>query len=218
MLATAKLDRTILLDQAYDVLKERILDRAVAPGQKLNIDALARELTVSSTPIREALGRLVAEGLVCFEPYVGFRVTPMPERRFFEDLFAFRLMIEPWAAGEAAVHRDTAVLAGLEAAVAAMREGTLSKTYRSFRSYSEADQAFHEAIFAGTGNEAAARAYGALRVHLHISRLYIDREQDTEVSLAEHEAVLAAIGRRDPAAARQAMAGHIRSSQDKLLD
>lgn len=218
MLSTLKLERTILLDQAYDVLKERILDRAVHPGQKLNIDALARELAVSSTPIREALSRLSAEGLVRFAPFVGFSVAPMPSRKFYRDLFAYRLLVEPWAAGEAARRRVPGTIEALEAAVAAMREGTLSKTYSTFRSYSEADQAFHEAIAAGSGNEAGVRAYAALSVHLHLSRLYIDRDQDTVASLAEHEAILEAVreGRADDAA--NAMALHIRCSEVKLLD
>lgn len=218
MLTTIKLDRTILLDQVYDVLKERILDRAVEPGHKLNIDALARELSVSSTPIREALGRLSAEGLVHFAPFVGFSAAPIPSRSFYDGLFAFRLLVEPWAAGEAARNRDGSAMEALDMAVAAMRDGSLSKTYRSFRSFSEADQAFHEAILAGTGNEAAQRAYTALSIHLHISRLYIDRDQDTETSLAEHQIILDSVRRGDSHGACEAMAHHIRSSQSKLFE
>jgi DNA-binding GntR family transcriptional regulator len=218
MLAALKLERSVLLDQAYGVLKERILDRAMEPGQRLNIDALGRELAVSSTPIREALGRLAAEGVVRFEPFIGFSVAPMPDRKYYDDLYALRLLIEPWASGEAARLQDTACLEAIQAAVVTMREGTLSKTYRTFHIYSEADQAFHEAIFAGAGNEAAMKAYGVLNVHLHISRLYIDREQDTEESLAEHEGILSAVLAGDPFSASRAMEAHIRSSRQKLLE
>lgn len=218
MLSTAKIDRTVLFDQAYEALKERILDRTVEPGQKLNIDAIAREFSVSSTPIREALGRLSAEGLVQFAPFVGFSVAPMPSRAFYRDLFAFRMLIEPWAAGLAARACSSEAITRLEGAVATMREGTLSKTFRTFRGYSEADQAFHEAIFAAAHNEAASLAFASLSVHLHLSRLYMDHDQDTEESLSEHEAILDAIraGAQDRAA--DAMTRHIQSSQMKLLD
>ena len=52
----------MLLEQVYELLKEQIIDRVYGPGDKLNIDAIAREMKVSSTPVREALARLVAEG------------------------------------------------------------------------------------------------------------------------------------------------------------
>ena len=75
-----KIERVVLGDQVYEAIKERILDQAYAPGQKLNIDGLVRELKVSSTPIREALTRLVAEGLVSAAPFVGFATAVLPER------------------------------------------------------------------------------------------------------------------------------------------
>ena len=70
--------RMALLDQVHSLLKERVLDQSYRPGDKLNVDALARELSVSSTPVRESLGRMVAEGLVQTQAYVGFFVADMP--------------------------------------------------------------------------------------------------------------------------------------------
>ena len=99
-LSSRKVERIALLDQVHEILKERILDRFYEPGVKLNIDALGRELKVSSTPLREALARLTAEGLVSAEPFVGFAVAPMPDAKYYGDLFDFRLIIEPWAAAE----------------------------------------------------------------------------------------------------------------------
>ena len=65
----------MLLEQVYELLKEQIIDRVYGPGDKLNIDAIAREMKVSSTPVREALARLVAEGLVAAVPYRLCRFT-----------------------------------------------------------------------------------------------------------------------------------------------
>jgi DNA-binding GntR family transcriptional regulator len=73
-----KIGRVVLGDQVYEAIKERILDQAYAPGEKLNIDRLVREFEVSSTPIREALTRLVAEGLVSAAPFVGFATAALP--------------------------------------------------------------------------------------------------------------------------------------------
>lgn len=213
----ARIVRIALLDQVYDLTKERILDRGYGPGHKLNIEALARELSVSATPVREALGRLTAEGLLVAEPYVGFSVAPMPDRKYFSDLFAFRALVEPWAAAQAALNATPALLAELEAALTTMRKGQLSKTYRAYRTHSEADETFHRALISGANNEAAAKAYADLHVHLHLSRLYIDRDQDTAATLAQHQGILDAVRERQPEAAAQQMAEHLRLSQQKLL-
>lgn len=215
---TASLPRRVaLLDQVHDLLKERVLDRSCRPGDRLNIDALARELSVSTTPIREALGRLVAEGLVRAEPYVGFFVAAIPSRDYYDQLFDLREVLEPWAAQETARRRPKDVLAVLQSSLAAMRRGTLSKRYARYRDFSEADEAFHGAILAGTGNQPAIKSYVDLRIHLHLSRLYIDREQDTQDTFEEHEHILDAIRDGQPKEAASRMKTHLRSSREKLL-
>jgi DNA-binding GntR family transcriptional regulator len=219
MMASARprIERVALLDQVYDVLKERILDRTYAAGSKLNVDALARELAVSSTPVRESLGRLAAEGLARSESFVGFFVADMPSRDYFEQLYDFRLVVEPWAAAETARRRPPQVLEVLQGSVDAMNHAVLSKRYAKYRGFSEADEAFHAALLAGTANAPAIKAWGDLRIHLHLSRLYIDRDQDTDESRTQHAAILEAIraGKGKEAAAH--VREHLRTSRDKLL-
>jgi len=91
--------RQILTDSVYDAVKALIMDDVVPPGAKLNMDALARDLAVSPTPIREALARLESERLVVKEPLRGYTTAPLLTRAAFEDLYDFRLHLEPWAAG-----------------------------------------------------------------------------------------------------------------------
>jgi DNA-binding GntR family transcriptional regulator len=217
-LSTRKVERIALLDQVYEVLKERILDRVYDAGAKLNIDALGRELKVSSTPVREALARLTAEGLVKAEPFVGFAVAPTPDPKYYRDLFDFRIVVESWATAEAARLRPAGTLHTLEAAVGAMGGSSLSRRYRRYRDFSDADDLFHRAIMAGTGNEPARKAYEDLRIHLHLSRLYIHREQDAESTRAEHLAILEAIRAGNSEEAAQRMREHLIQSRKKLLD
>ncbi|MGN8549164.1 GntR family transcriptional regulator [Bradyrhizobium sp. 13971] len=212
-----KIERVVLLDQVYEVLKERILDRAYEPDARLNIDALKRELKVSSTPLREALARLTAEGLVSSTPFVGFAVAPVPSPEYFKQLYAFRLVIEPWAAGETARRRPLEILQELADAVAAMGAASLSRRYRRYRDFSQADGAFHEAIMAGSGNEPASRIFADLRIHLHLSRLYIHHEQDTEAVRAHHLAILDAIRAGNAAEAAERMREHLMISERELL-
>lgn len=72
--------------RAYTLLHERILDGGYEPGQRLVLDAIGRELGVSVVPVREAIRRLEAEGLVSFERNVGARVAEIDQHEYFETV------------------------------------------------------------------------------------------------------------------------------------
>jgi DNA-binding GntR family transcriptional regulator len=213
-----KIGRVVLGDQVYEAIKERILDQAYAPGEKLNIDGLVREFEVSSTPIREALTRLVAEGLVSAAPFVGFATAALPDRRYYEDLYAFRRLVEPWAAAEAARRPlKPEALKTLRQAVDAMMADPPSREYRSHRAFTEADDRFHNTIMAAAENSVALKSFEDLHFHLHISRLYISREQEVAVIHAEHVRIVDAIEAGDPDAAATAMRHHLDGSYERLI-
>jgi DNA-binding GntR family transcriptional regulator len=142
----------------------------------------------------------------------------MPCSKYYSDLYAFRLVIEPWAAAETARLQPAATLQTLDAAVRAMGGSSLSRRYRRFRDFSDADELFHRAVMAGTGNEPARRAYEDLRIHLHLSRLYIHREQDATSTRAQHLAIVEAIRSGDGEEAARRMREHLLQSKDKLLN
>ena len=114
------ISRVALADQVMRVLQERILDRVYAPGARLNIDALTRELEVSSSPIREALTRLAADGLVVASAFTGFSVAPVPSRDWFEQLLTVRILAEGWAARQMARLRPAAAIERMRESLAAM--------------------------------------------------------------------------------------------------
>ncbi len=74
------------LERTYDVIKGRILSGTYAPGDRLVLDALARELGVSAVPVREALRRLEAEGWVVYRSNAGARVAPADPRAWEETM------------------------------------------------------------------------------------------------------------------------------------
>jgi DNA-binding GntR family transcriptional regulator len=96
-----QLSRQTLQDKAYETLKEAIVSNELAPGEALSIEALAASLGTSPTPVREALIRLDADGLVVFEPHRRVRVAALTEQAAL-DAFEARRILEPWLAGEAA--------------------------------------------------------------------------------------------------------------------
>jgi hypothetical protein len=91
-----------LSDRVYEVLKGQLMDRVLAPGEKINIDLLCRELEVSQTPIREALARLESDGLVTKRALAGYTVAPLLDAEGYDDLFEMRFILEPVAAARAA--------------------------------------------------------------------------------------------------------------------
>jgi DNA-binding GntR family transcriptional regulator len=210
-------ERRGLVDGAYEGLKELILDQRVAPGEHLNIDALAAQMGVSQTPIREALARLEAEGLVVKMPRRGrYLVAPMLDGDAFDHLYEVRLLLEPRAAALTVSRLDDGVLAGLDRALAGMQTGPRGGTYREYRDFSTQDAAFHRALAVGSGNPILADAIVRLRSHHQLARLYRDRGVDADEGIAEHELILEALRHRDARGAERAMRAHIGGSHDRL--
>lgn len=147
------LHRANFVDQAYQAIKQLIIAGELAPGSALNIDALARRLGVSNSPIREALRRLEYERWVETVPFRGARVRPLDEAELIE-LYEFREIIELAALGKlmdsgggqpkSAENLETlrSVVAEIAAAV---------KTGDAME-YLRADGQFHQAIVDMAGN------------------------------------------------------------------
>ena len=210
--APRALQRTTVAEQIYEDIKERIIDLTLAPGARLNIDALARELSVSSTPIREALARLEREQLVSLELYAGYSVAPPPKPDYLEGLLNFRIFWEGHCAAIGAPRRDPETLRTLEQCFKKMR-GTrrLGTRYREYRKFTDEDAKFHQAIIDSAGNPAMSKIYAGLHIILLQSRLYLTRSASgapsTEV-MSEHERILEAFTTGDGEAARAAVQAH----------
>jgi DNA-binding GntR family transcriptional regulator len=207
--------RRALTDAVYEAVKARVMDQVVAAGDRMSIDGLARELGVSPTPVREALTRLESEGLATKEALKGYRAAPLLTREEFDDLFAFRRLIEPWAAARAAERIDDAgraLLSG-ELGSASAPAGT---SYDDYRRLTEHDQRFHSLVAELSGSPQVRRALERTHCHLHIFRLHFERATGHE-TLAEHAAVVEAITAGDPAAAEEAMVHHLDAAMNVRL-
>lgn len=210
------LSRRVLGDDVFEALTALVMDHVVAPGERMSIDGLAARLGVSPTPVRESLARLEALGLARKEPLRGYRATPLLSRAELDDLFEFRLLLEPWAAGLAAraVHRgdgDAAPLARL------LDEMTVAPTagYDHYRAMTEHDRRFHDAVLALAGNDHSRKAFERTHCHLHIFRLHYVQQVGSS-ALAEHAVVAEAVQAGLARDAEAAMRAHLRSSRDRL--
>jgi DNA-binding GntR family transcriptional regulator len=71
---------------AYKILRSRILDGTYSPGYRIVINQIAKELSLSTIPVREAIRQLEADGLIQYKPYSGAVVTPIDKDQYLETL------------------------------------------------------------------------------------------------------------------------------------
>lgn len=205
-----------LAEEAYDAIFAQLMALKIAPGSRITVDNLARELNVSQTPIREALGRLEGEGLVIKAHLIGYSAAPQISRRRFDELYELRLLLEPEAAARAAQRIDAQKLAELRdvAGVMSRRHGSDERV--RYSSFARLDAVFHDRILELAGNDLIRQTLAHQHTHFHIFRLMF-HSRVTEEALDEHEALLAAFTAEDGEWARRAMREHIERSRDRLL-
>lgn len=206
-----------LVDGVFESIASLIIDGHLRAGERANIEHLARALRVSATPVREALARLEAEGLVTKENLKGYKVAQPLDARGFDKLFQLRALLEPEAAKLAANRIGAYELVGLRAGVDYMKsataEGPISNQhFEDFKSFVEEDANLHRIIAESSGNELLADAIGRLRPHMHQYRLRFERAIAEETN-DEHEAIVVALEIADSAAAEQAMRTHLAKSR-----
>ncbi|MFI5729973.1 GntR family transcriptional regulator [Kribbella sp. NPDC051587] len=209
------LRRQMLADDVYEAIKTMLMDHVIRPGARISIDGLAREFQVSSTPVREALARLESEGLAIKEPLKGYRATTLLTLAEFDDLYRFRLLLEPWAARRAAELITDEGRDRLHAELATAVEPT-SVDYAGYKSLTVHDNRFHTLIATLSGSEQVRLAFQRTHCHLHIFRLHYERDIGPEV-LTEHRALVEAITSGNPTTAEQAMTAHIHNSMQSRL-
>jgi DNA-binding GntR family transcriptional regulator len=203
----ASVGRIMVADETYERLKAQIMDQVIAPGARISIDGLARELGVSQTPIRESLARLESEGLAVKIPLRGYRATPLLTSEEFEDLYQFRRLIEPWAARRAAERVDAAGVTLLREEMRSVAAPTDSN-WRAYRALTDHDERFHGLIAALSGSEQLRRALERTHCHLHTFRLRWDPSFGPE-TLAEHSRVADAVAEGRAGEAEEAMVRHL---------
>lgn len=207
--------RNVLADDVYEAIKAMVMDHVVRPGARVSIDGLARHLAVSPTPVREALARLESDGLVVKEPLKGYRATSLLTLDEFEDLFAFRRLIEPWAARRAAERITPEGVAQVRAEMASA-EPPASADYEGYRALTAHDHRFHALIMRLSGSEQVRVAFERTHCHLHIFRLHFERHIGTE-ALTEHRRIADALVARDGDSAEAAMVDHLESAMRQRL-
>ncbi len=189
-----------LRNSIYDAT---IFDGAYGPGSRLNIADLAKRLDVSAIPVREALRRLEAEGLVEFQPNRGVVVRQLSAAEL-RELFLVRLPLETLAATEASRRRSEKSLQTLQSILRKMDGTRQDEVWRALH------EQFHEELYTLSQLPRLTQTIVGLRGQMRpYAKLYnADPEQVRHVQ-AEHHAILKALRDRDDASIRRIMHEHL---------
>ncbi len=202
-----------LHDEVAAQLRERIFAGELLPGTFLDEAHLAEQLSISRTPLREALKVLTAEGLVRHEPRRGCFVNEVTEQDL-NEIFPVLALLEGQCAREAALHASDADIDALQALHDKL--GRHAKA-RRINDYYAANFAIHEAIITLADNRWLAQVIGDLRKIVKLSRLQqLHAPGRLDQSLSEHMAVFAALKARDPDGADAAMRTHLTRQREAL--
>ncbi len=203
--------RRVSVLQVTETIRDRILSGAYPAGHHLRESAVAADLNVSRTPVREALQRLAADGLVDLSPNRGARVTGVTEDELHE-IFSLRVLLEGYGARRAATRMDDATFAELEdlsrRMEAASRAGSKARD-----DVAALNTRFHLLILQASGNE-RLNALAASLVRVVVASMF-ERysERDVDRSVRHHAELVAAFKARDGEWAEAVMRAHLLSAR-----
>lgn len=193
-------------DYAYLMLREGIEMGRFPPGRRMREVELADWLGISRTPIRHALARLQAEGVLALAPRQGLVVQSLDPRGVAE-LYDIRTTLEGMAAALAATSATRDDLAGLERLVE-----TQQRLGSDVRAVVRHNRSFHQAIYEASHNRFLIRAMRSITDALDLLGQTTLACPDRQASaVAEHEAIVAAIVARDAPRAEVLVREHIRT-------
>lgn len=209
------------IDRIYEDVRSDILSGALLPGENLSVVMLSERFGASRTPVRLALQRLEASGLLTLTDRQGARIAPISIGSV-RDLFELRRLVECQAVRSVA--QDAADDAGTRHAFEAIRdsldllEGQQPSEERRARFY-DAAQLFDHTVVDHTRNAQLARVITELRPHgARLRVISHSSSQRLEASLHEHQKMCHAIIGSDADAAAQACAEHLEQTENTILD
>lgn len=193
-------------DLVYERLRDAILSGELKPGERVNVDALSRQLGTSKIPLREAVQRLTTQGLVVQpNPHAGAQVAPLSLREM-RGVYLARGALEGLAARVAATTVSDAELADLQDMHEQMRQLLVAGDHRDL---STLNRRFHTGIADATHYATLRELTDLTLLRVQHYRIGVRVEPAWEQVISEHSAILDALRRRDAEQAEQAAREHV---------
>ncbi|ANN65995.1 GntR family transcriptional regulator [Bordetella bronchialis] len=206
-----KLVRRTTVDLVLDALRQQILSGQLRPGAPLRQEALAEELGVSRIPVREAIRRLEAEGLVSVHAHRGAYVCAISAADVIET-FELRLQIEPWLFGEA-------IRAGGGTRLDAARAALEATRHADAADWGRVNWRLHETLYLPAGRDLAMTVLKQLHDrgdrYLRFQVVNLPLRQQAH---AEHLQLIEYAEKGDVPAAVKALRAHIQVALEQVVD
>lgn len=200
-----------LVDIAYQQIKQDFSMRVVNPGEKIIIKDMVDRYGISETPIKQALNRLIAEGLVEYIPRRGMRFKDA-NWEDIEEMLDARLMLETFFSSRVieAVSIDNQIIEDMRKNIKQQYEAIEKiETLDDFFEVYKIDHDFHLTYMKGIGNKKILHIYESIGSHSFSSFLYGKKPKEKLISgVKEHEDICNALEKRDPEALAAAIKVH----------
>lgn len=211
-----KINYNALHNIAYNKIKGAIRDGRLRPGDTLRTRTLAKALGISSTPVRDALSRLIAQNVLDVDPRNRQAMVPELTREILEELYAVRLRIEPFGAELAAMNISETELAHVKKVLKELEE--LEKKGESPESLDKSEEYFFS-IYRSTGNMLLLHLIDNLWLRSSVILGLLLRPRPADFSIRkERQGLVTALENRDPKAASHYLEQIITHTRDMVFE
>jgi DNA-binding GntR family transcriptional regulator len=209
------MEHPILRDKAYATIKQKLLHREIQPGERIREDLLAQEVSMSRTPVREAISQLTTEGFIVSLPRKGLFSANITRKEML-DFLKIREALEVLAVRECIGRITDGEIARLDEMLTDYEQALLSgDRHRA----SDLDSLFHTSIAELSKSRKLIRFIGEIGDFMSLARTQERPEltsEEKELSIRQHRSIFEAIRRRDIPRAVEAMRTNILGMKRKL--
>ncbi|HEY9274932.1 GntR family transcriptional regulator [Achromobacter sp.] len=199
-------------DYVYAELRRRLMAGSFMPGERLREEHIAAELSVSRTPVRSAIERLVTDGLVKHEGRRGAVVLGWQDRDI-DEAFELRMLLEPYSAKAAAERASPEQISELERINQSMLDAINADAPDSVAQVQHFNNQFHHALLeAAQSARVRSMVESLLDMPIIIGSFYFYTKDDMLRSVEHHRQIIAALRARDAECAQIAMRFHLAST------
>lgn len=208
-----KLNKESLADQIFEVVRKRIIDLNILPGEKIDVEALADGFDVSKAPVRDAMKALSGRGLISIEPRVGYYAREL-DSGDIQDIYDMRELFEVYALDEVIDKVPKDLIEKCQQDSIKIKENSLSVEKRR-KWFDQTDETLHQEIILGHSKNVFLKDF-TTRIHDLIS---LTRHLNKRISQAieEHLDILTALKQRDKAKAKQSLEYHLQRVRQETL-
>jgi len=204
-----------LRDQVITAVLDMLQSGSLIPGERVTEDGLVRRLSVSRTPIREALSQLAHRRALHARPGGGY-VVPLPTVSELHETIVVRLLLEPPAVRMAATEFGPKQLSAIDRAI---QGETAAVSERSPLRFAQANEAFRVAIFGAISNKTLRSAISQFNSHLHFIRSSTLKDLDLRKNIVDRQSrIRDAIAARDADVAESLWKSYLRLTEDTLIE